>query len=56
MGSIVAISRIPDNYVAEPGMILANAAFMLLVGLFSCGAPARRALRIEPIEAMREDQ
>jgi len=53
--SIAAVSRIPDNYVAEPGMILAIMAFMLLVGFFSCVAPAVRALRIEPTEAMRED-
>ena len=31
-------------------------AFMMCVGLVSCGPPARRALRIQPTEAMREDQ
>lgn len=55
LASIVAFSRLPGTFVGEPGMILAILAFMLLVGFFSCGAPAVRALRIEPTEAMRED-
>jgi len=55
LASFAAFSRIPDSHVAEPGLIAAVIAFMLLIGLFSCGAPALRALRIEPTVAMRED-
>ena len=55
LASVAAISRIPNTYVVEPGMILTIMAFMLLVGFLSCVAPVARALRIEPTEAMRED-
>jgi ABC-type antimicrobial peptide transport system permease subunit len=37
-----------------PPMLGASAG-MLLVGLIACGVPARRALRIQPTEAVRYD-
>lgn len=33
---------------------LGLALFMLIIGLFACAAPARRALRIEPSDALKE--
>jgi predicted permease len=36
-----------------PGIILLSAAFMILVGLIAVAGPARRAIRIEPTEALR---
>jgi len=38
-----------------PGLPLAAAAFMMLVGVVAAIGPARRALRTEPTEALRED-
>jgi predicted permease len=55
LASFLVFSRIPDNYVVKPGVILAMTAFMLLVGFLSCVAPVVRVLRIEPTEAMREE-
>jgi ABC-type lipoprotein release transport system permease subunit len=36
------------------GLLVANAVVLLLVGLVACGVPVRRALRIEPTEALRD--
>ncbi|HYH83223.1 MAG TPA: ABC transporter permease [Longimicrobium sp.] len=38
----------------EMGLLAMVAAMMMLVGVLACGMPARRALRIEPTEAMRQ--
>lgn len=38
----------------EPALLLTSAAVLLMVGLVACGVPVRRALRIEPTEALRE--
>ncbi|MBW3533868.1 MAG: ABC transporter permease [Gemmatimonadetes bacterium] len=38
----------------EPDLLLTSAGVLLLVGLVACGVPVRRALRIEPTEALRE--
>lgn len=46
----------PDSQTAREGLsvLLAVAAVLMVVGLFACGVPARRALRIEPTEALKE--
>ena len=54
--SLTYFSGIPDSHIATPGMVVLILAFMMFVGFVSCGPPARRALRIQPTEAMREDQ
>jgi predicted permease len=38
-----------------PGLILAVAGIVLGLGLIGCGIPMKRALRIEPTEALRDD-
>lgn len=38
-----------------PWFLLAVVGIMTLVGLLACGPPTRRALRIEPTEALREE-
>jgi ABC-type antimicrobial peptide transport system permease subunit len=53
--SIAAFSRIPDTYIASPGTIAVVVAFLVATGLLSCGAPALRAVRVEPTEAIREE-
>jgi putative ABC transport system permease protein len=52
--SIFLGSRAPGSSL-DPLMVLAVLGVMLMVGVFSCGAPALRALRIEPTIAMKED-
>ena len=37
------------------GLLAATAAGVMLVGVIACGVPVRRALRIEPTEALRHD-
>jgi ABC-type antimicrobial peptide transport system permease subunit len=53
--SIAAFSRVPDTYIATPGTIAVVVAFLVATGLLSCGAPALRALRVEPTEAIRDE-
>ena len=36
-----------------PGVVPASAALMIVIGLLAVAGPARRALRIDPIEALR---
>ena len=36
-----------------PGVVAASAALMIVVGLLAVAGPARRAIRIDPIEALR---
>jgi predicted lysophospholipase L1 biosynthesis ABC-type transport system permease subunit len=36
------------------GLLAASAAVLVLVGVVACGVPVRRALRIEPTEALRD--
>lgn len=37
-----------------PGLLLAVSAIVMVVGLLACVVPARRVLRIQPTEALRE--
>jgi ABC-type antimicrobial peptide transport system permease subunit len=37
-----------------PGLPLAVAALIFAMGLFACGRPMRRALQVEPTEALRD--
>jgi len=39
----------------DPLMLGAVLGAILLLGLLSCWAPARRALRIEPLAALRQE-
>ena len=43
-----------EGGIEAPGVLLAVPALMMVVGLSACGVPARRALRIQPTEALRE--
>ena len=36
-----------------PGVVPATATFMILVGVLALAGPARRAIRINPVEALR---
>lgn len=39
----------------DPAAYLASAVLLLMVGLFACALPARRAARVDPMEALRGD-
>ncbi len=41
-------------FTEGPGTILGIAALILIMGLIACGKPVRRALQIQPTEALRE--
>ena len=43
-----------DGGADEVRFLFATAALLMLVGLLACGVPVRRALRIEPTEALRD--
>jgi putative ABC transport system permease protein len=56
LGSVVASFGLMDE-VRRQGIVLFLFCplLFLIVGVVACAAPARRALRIEPIEALRSD-
>jgi ABC-type lipoprotein release transport system permease subunit len=37
-----------------PGILPAAAIFIMTLGLLSAGGPARRAVRVDPTEALRD--
>jgi ABC-type antimicrobial peptide transport system permease subunit len=41
-------------FLDSAAQLVASMAVLAFVGLLSCGAPVRRALRIEPSEALRD--
>jgi len=49
--TLAALPGYPGEQLAS---LLAIVAFVMIVGLLACGIPVRRALRIEPTEAVRE--
>jgi hypothetical protein len=49
-----ALAVLPGYPGESVTALLAIASFLLLIGLLACGIPVRRALRIQPTEAVRE--
>ncbi|HET7609333.1 MAG TPA: hypothetical protein VFL84_11695, partial [Gammaproteobacteria bacterium] len=54
LGRVLA-SQIPEVRAADP-FVLAGAAFVLATAaLFASWLPARRAARVDPLQALRQD-
>ena len=51
----IVVNRAYDHPEDTPGVVLAYATLMLGVSMLACVVPTRRALRVEPTEALRTD-
>jgi ABC-type lipoprotein release transport system permease subunit len=49
-----ALAVLPGYPGERVTAVFAIASFLLVIGLLACGIPVRRALRIQPTEAVRE--
>jgi len=54
VGLFIVVELKPAQDSDRVGLFAATSVALTLVGLFACGIPVIRALRIEPIEALRD--
>jgi hypothetical protein len=53
--TLIVVTGLSDQLAEDgPWLMLGVAAFVIAVGLVACAVPARRALRIQPTEALRQ--
>jgi ABC-type antimicrobial peptide transport system permease subunit len=55
VGLAMLFDAINSDFIIDAGLLLTAAGAMLTAGLVACAAPLRRALRIDPTEALRRE-